>query len=116
MRTPFKKHLNDIPIEEAHGGSGKRQMILSNEDPVSTQLQAMTKGFLPAEGVFEWHGHEGVDEFFLVLAGEGVIEFEDGKKITYKQDDLIYIPSGSTHKITNTGRETGEFFFIRLNH
>jgi mannose-6-phosphate isomerase-like protein (cupin superfamily) len=116
MRKPFKKHLTDINIEEAHGGNGKRQLILSPSDPVSTHLEAMTKGFLEANRTFDWHCHENIDEFFLVLKGVGKIEFENGTSVEYQPDDLVYIPSNTRHRIKNTGSDTNEFFFIRLSH
>ncbi|MFA6072636.1 MAG: cupin domain-containing protein [Candidatus Woesearchaeota archaeon] len=115
MRKHFKKHLKDINLEEAHGGSGKRQLILSKEDPVSTQLHAMTKGFLEPGNIFDWHNHEKIDEFFLIIEGEGKVYFEDGTEINYKKDDLIYVPAEEKHKIENTGSITSEFFFIRIN-
>lgn len=113
IRKPFKKNISEMPIEEAHGGSGKRKLILSKEDEISNQLHAMTKGFLAANGCFDWHEHENVDEFFLVMKGAGVIEFEDGTKKEYIIDDIIYIPSNTKHKIT--ANEDSEFFFIRIN-
>ncbi|MDO8469466.1 MAG: cupin domain-containing protein [bacterium] len=111
-RKPFKKSLAEIPTEEAHGGSGKRQLILSKEDPISNHLHAMTKGFLVANGLFDWHSHKDIDEFFLVIKGSGVIEFEDGTKMEYGNENLIYIPSNLSHKITAS--KESEFFFIRL--
>jgi len=115
MKKPFKKHLKTILVEEAHEGSGKRQLILSKNDAVSEQLQAMTKGFLKAGSIFDWHSHENIDEFFIVLKGNGFIEFKSGEKFEYSPDDLIYIPDGIEHKIEATGKEESEFFFIRLN-
>jgi mannose-6-phosphate isomerase-like protein (cupin superfamily) len=76
----------------------------------------MTKGFLAPKGVFDWHSHEDIDEFFLVTQGTGFIEFEDTSKIEYSKDDLIYIPSNLKHRIENDGEVENEFFFIRLNH
>ena len=116
MRKPFIKHLPEISIEAAHSGSGKRQLLLSKQDAVSSQLEAMTKGYLEPGGVFDWHQHENIDEFFLILKGTGLIKYADGTTFEYKPDDLIYSPSNLDHKITNTGTETNEFFFIRLNH
>lgn len=113
LRKPFKKNLSQIPTEEAHGRSGKRQLILSKEDPISNELHAMTKGFLIAGGFFDWHNHENIDEFFLVIKGLGIIEFEDGINIEYKNEDLIYIPANIKHKIT--AKKDSEFFFFRLN-
>jgi len=113
-RKPFKKDLSEIPIEEAHGGGGKRQLILSKKDPISDNLHAMTKGFLAANGLFDWHSHENIDEFFFVIKGSGVIEFENGTKIEYGNENLIYIPSNLNHRITAS--KESEFFFIRLNN
>jgi mannose-6-phosphate isomerase-like protein (cupin superfamily) len=115
MRKPFKKNINDVKIEEAHGGSGRRQLLLSKSDPISTQMEAMTKGFIPPKGFYDWHSHENVDEFFLVTQGVGIIEFEDGSKFAYSKDDLIYIPSNTKHRIENTGEVENEFVFVRIN-
>lgn len=115
MRRPFKKQLKTIPVEEAHGWSGKRQVILSKNDGISEQFQAMTKGYLQVGSVFDWHSHENIDEFFLVMQGIGFIEFKDWEKIEYSPDDLIYIPDGMEHKIKATGGEDNEFFFFRIN-
>jgi len=115
MRKPFKKHLHAIPVEGAHGGSGSRQLILSKDDPISSQMEAMTKGYLVPSGVFDWHQHDKIDEFFFVIKGTGIIQFEDGADIAYKSDDLIYIPSNTKHRIENTGKEENQFFFIRIN-
>lgn len=115
MRAPFKKSIGNVPREEAHGGSGSRQLLLSPNDPVSSQFQAMTKGFLPAGGVFDWHQHENIDEYFLSLAGTGYIEFRDGSRFEYAADDLVYIPADTEHRIENTGTDENVFYFIRLN-
>jgi mannose-6-phosphate isomerase-like protein (cupin superfamily) len=115
MRKPFKKQLDSINIEAAHGGSGRRQLMLSKNDPISSQMEAMTKGYIPPKGMYDWHNHIDIDEFFLVTQGTGVIEFEDGTKMEYSKNDLIYIPSNIKHRIENTGDIENEFFFIRLN-
>lgn len=115
MRSPFKKILSQIPLEDAHGGSGKRQMLLSKTDPVSTHFQAMTKGYLPQGGVYDWHDHDKIDEYFLVLQGTGSIAFKDSTKMEYAPDDLIYIPANTAHRIENTGDGENRFFFVRLD-
>jgi hypothetical protein len=53
MNKPFKKDINKIEIEGAHGGSGKRQLVLSCLDNISENIEAMTKGFLAPEGIFD---------------------------------------------------------------
>ncbi len=115
MRKPFKKNLDQIPVEHAHGGSGSRQLILSNADDVSSQFSAMTKGFLESGGVFDWHSHEHIDEFFLVLQGLGIIRFRDLDSLEYGVGDLIYIPANLEHRIEATGDQESQYYFIRIN-
>jgi mannose-6-phosphate isomerase-like protein (cupin superfamily) len=114
-RRPVKRSLSEIPIEEAHGGSGQRQVVFAKSDAfVSTQFEAMTKGFLPPGAAYDWHQHDGVDEFFLVVDGTGRIEYADGSIFDYKAGDVFYSPADLPHKIENTGNIDDVFFFIRL--
>lgn len=114
MRKPFKKSLNLIPTEEAHQGTGSRQLLLSKADSVSKYLEAMTKGYLEAGAKFDWHSHDNIDEFFLVTKGSGMIEFKNSEPWEYTEGDLIYIPSNIEHRITASNITGNEFFFIRL--
>lgn len=108
-----KKHLSEIPIEEAHAGSGSRQMLLDAQVAESNNWEAVTKGFLPAGASFDWHEHEGVDEMFIVTSGEG--KFYCEKDVTgYTAGDVILVRASTIHKIENTGKETTEGFFIRV--
>lgn len=115
MNNPIKKSLSTVEREGAHGGSGGRQLLFSNKEDITKNLEAWTKGFLPVGAIFDWHGHINVDEFFIILKGEGYIEYENGVKFNYKEGDIMYNPAGLNHKIVNTDRIENEFFFIRVN-
>lgn len=71
MNTFTKRNIKEIPLEEAHGGSGSRQLLVSPEHLAGDSLDAVTKGFLPANSVFDWHNHLDIDEMFIVLKGKG---------------------------------------------
>jgi len=114
MKTPFKKEIKSIEIEGAHGGAGRRQLLLSDTDMISKNIEAATKGFLSPGGVFDWHNHDNIDEFFIVLAGTGMVEFEDGTIIEYQPDDIVYMPAPQKHKITSTGDTENIFYFVRV--
>lgn len=114
MRKPFKKSLSQIPIEEAHGGTSSRQLILSKADAISKYFEAMTKGYLKDGEKYDWHSHDKIDEFFLVTKGSGLVEFKNGDSWEYNEGDLIYIPANIEHKITASNENNNEFFFIRL--
>ena len=113
-RRPIKKSLFDIALEEAHGGSGQRQVIFSAADNVSQQFEAWTKGYLPAGASYDWHQHDGVDEFFIVLSGVGIIEYKDGTVYPYRDGDTFYNPAGLSHRIENKGDSESIFYFIRV--
>lgn len=107
----LKLSLKDVPIEGAHGGSGKRQMLLRNEHVASPHWEAVTKGFLEAGGVFDWHNHEYADEVFIVLKGNG--KYYCGNDETdYTIDDVFITPAPLKHKIE--AQSESEYYFIRV--
>jgi mannose-6-phosphate isomerase-like protein (cupin superfamily) len=115
VKNPFKKNLNDLPLQAAHSGSGRRQLILSPKDAgVSANIDALTRGYLPARGTFDWHSHDGIDEFFIVLEGSGIIDFKSADPIRFAKDDAVYIPSHLEHRISNTSSEEITFLFFRI--
>lgn len=115
MKKPFTKNIGEIIEEGAHDGSGSRKLLLSQVDDVSQQLEAVTKGFLEPGSVFDWHQHENVDEFWIVISGRGYIEYKDGTIFQYKKDDVIYNPANLGHKIVAEGDKTSEYYFVRIN-
>ncbi len=114
-RKPFKKNIPQIPLEDAHNGNGTRRLLLSKtRDPVSKNLEAVTKSCLPIGGVWDWHLHENIDEYCIVLEGNGTIEFRDGTLFPFAYQDLIYIPANTEHRLVNTGKRVAKFYFTRL--
>lgn len=114
MKTPFLKHISEIPLEIAHGGTGARKVLLSKNDTISQHLEAVTKWFLKPGNIFDWHQHINIDEFWIVLQGEWIIEYEDGTIFEYKTDDIIYNPENLKHKITAQGTQESIYYFIRI--
>ena len=108
----FKKlSLNKIPIEEAHGGQGKRQILVNPGDVSSENLEAITKGYLNKDSSFDWHTHDNMDEVFIVIKGSGEFFCED-EKASYKEGDVFITPPNLNHKIT--AQTDSEFYFVRV--
>jgi mannose-6-phosphate isomerase-like protein (cupin superfamily) len=57
------------------------------------------------DGDFHWHKHDDTDEFFLVLDGELLIDFEDRGTVTLTPHQGYTIPRGVTHR-TRAPRRT----------
>lgn len=113
MKTFKKLKINDIPVEDAHGGSGSRKILVKPEDVTSPFLEAVVNTFLKSGGIFDWHFHQDTDEIFIVLKGKGKYSCED--EITdYKKGDVMITPANLKHKIEAKGKETSEFYFIRV--
>lgn len=113
MNKFTKLNIKDIPVEEAHGGSGARQVLVKPEHVSSQYMEAVTKGFLKPGDAFDWHSHQDTDEIFIVLKGEGKYSCED--EITdYKEGDVMITPGNLKHKIEAGGSETNEYYFIRV--
>jgi len=49
------------------------------------------------KGDFVWHSHAETDETFIVIEGEMVIDFRDGK-VALKSGDMFVVPRGKEHK------------------
>ena len=108
-----KRSLNTIPIEDAHGGSGSRQMLLDTNLPLSKNWEAVTKGFLPAGQMFDEHDHADIDEMWIVTKGEGIFSCE-GQEEHYAPGDIFTVSANTTHKIV--AETDTEGYFIRVKH
>lgn len=49
------------------------------------------------QGEFVWHSHAETDEVFIVLDGNMVIEFRDGR-VDLKAGEMFVVPKGVEHK------------------
>ena len=109
----IRRQASEIPKEEAHGGSGSRKVYATSQQTTGDNLDAITHGYLPAGGVFDWHNHEYIDETMVVLSGSGEVHDDEGVYI-YESGDVFIFPSGIMHKVTNTSDHTNEFIFVRV--
>src|SRR5574338_1646197 len=79
MKQFTKLSIQTVPVEEAHGGSGARQMLVRPEHVATPFLDAVTKGYLKSGGMFDWHNHPDTDEIFIVTQGEGEYHYREGE-------------------------------------
>jgi len=56
---------------------------------------------LPSGTSIGSHVHEGTDELYVVLSGEGVYE-ENGERTAVATGDLVVLRSGGSHALYNT--------------
>lgn len=109
----IKRKAKQISKEEAHGGSGSRKVFASPDHLKSTHFEAMTYGYLPAGGTFDWHDHTDTEEIMVVVKGEGEVHDEDGV-YDYASGDVFVYPANTQHKIHNPTDYEHEMIFVRV--
>lgn len=50
------------------------------------------------QGEYPFHKHDTTDDFFLVLEGEMVMDYQDHPSVTLKAGDLVVVPAGLVHR------------------
>jgi mannose-6-phosphate isomerase-like protein (cupin superfamily) len=118
VKKPQKEKLvsrntSKVAKEDAHGGSGKRRMIFCNSDAPKSRLEAVSVGYLPRGGTFDWHRHDGIDEIISIVRGKATVK-SGGKTFQAKAGDFLLVPSRTMHKITNTGPIKLRALFVRF--
>jgi mannose-6-phosphate isomerase-like protein (cupin superfamily) len=95
MKKGYKGSVGEVVV----GNSNFRHVLYTGE---KIQLVAMT--LQPGTDIGE-EVHEGHDQFFRIESGSGQVLIDE---TTYdvRAGDLIVIPSGANHNVTNTSAET----------
>ena len=90
--------LIDIPVEAAEHEPGFNETLASVNDAV------VRLGVI--DGDFHWHKHDDQDEFFLVLDGELLIDFDGATTITLGPHQACSVPRGVVHRTRAPRRTT----------
>jgi quercetin dioxygenase-like cupin family protein len=113
MKTFKIKNINDIPFESIHDVPNSRKTLVTKDELVSDNIEAMTKGILKPGQEWDWHKHSDHDEIGIVLEGNGKFYWED-QVASYKPEDVIIIPANSKHKFIAEGTVDNKFYFVRI--
>ena len=89
--------------ENPRGGTG---IVISNRYLDSNELDNDLTGFylneLEVGSEIGYHVHEGEEEIYYIIEGNGIIT-DNAEKIEIKAGDVIYTKSGEGHGMKNTG-------------
>ncbi len=50
------------------------------------------------QGEFPFHKHDDTDDFFLVLKGEMIMDYDDADSVTVREGELVIVPKGQIHR------------------
>lgn len=96
--------------------SGKRgargeQIRLINTDLGTEKLDVHLNRLNPNEPGGNYHHHSDSDNAYIVKRGEGTLVVE-GETHIIRENDVVYIPAGMKHSLTNKSDEPFEIFEI----
>jgi len=97
------RNVVEVPWQEfpGHFGGALSKPLVRPETAGSRLIDYRISCYQPMAHV-ALHTHKVQEQVYHVLDGEGMMEM-DGKRQVVRRHDVIYIPPGVEHAITNTG-------------
>ena len=105
VRTIAEEPWQQFP---GHYGSALSKALVHPETTGSRLIDYRISTYQPMAYV-ERHQHEVQEQVYHILAGEGLMEIGDEKRVV-RANDVIFITPGTWHSIANTG--LGDLTFI----
>ena len=104
------RNVVEVPWQQfpGHFGSALSKPLVRPETAGSRLIDYRISCYQPMAYV-ALHTHKVQEQVYHVLDGEGMMEM-DGKRQVVRKHDVIYIPPGVEHGISNTG--LGDLTFI----
>lgn len=103
-------NLADAPVTPMKGDRGT-QLRLINADIGAEKVDVHLNRLNPKEPGGRYHHHTNADNVYIVKKGQAQLIVE-GTIYTIKEDDVIYIPAGQKHSLTNISDEHFEIFEV----
>ena len=97
------RNVAEVPWQEfpGHFGGALSKPLVRPETAGSRLIDYRISCYQPMAHVAP-HAHKVQEQVYHVLEGEGMMEV-DGKRRLVRRHDVIYIPPGVEHGISNTG-------------
>ena len=103
-------NLKDTPVERLEPNRGEKLKLVNTTlgtHSVDVHLNRLNPGG-PRGRV---HHHTNADNVYIVRRGVGTFTLGD-ETFTVKEDDVIFIPAGMKHSLSNLGEDVFEIFEI----
>jgi mannose-6-phosphate isomerase-like protein (cupin superfamily) len=100
--------------ERMRGGTGTAEIVhIFRKEELTGRARLFARLRLPSGSSIGFHAHEGEEEIFYILSGEGEVT-ETGKPSPVGPGDAVLTGGGGGHAIINTGSEPLEFLAVIL--
>ena len=103
-------HLGQCPTNPMEPARGE-QVKLINTALGTEKLDVHFNRLVPGGPRGKVHHHNQADNVYIVKRGEGTLTIE-GDTFVIREDDVVYIPAGVKHSLSNLGTGVLELFEI----
>ena len=103
-------HLEQCPVNSMEAGRGE-QIKLVNPSLGTEKVDVHLNRLVPGGPRGKLHHHTRADNVYIVKRGEGTLTIE-GEVHVIRENDVVYIPAGLKHALSNLGNEVFEIFEI----
>ena len=102
--------LNACPSAPMEQGRGETVRLV-NSSLGTEKLDVHLNRLVPGGARGRVHRHTQSDNIYIVRRGEGVLT-ADGRSYTLRADQVVFIPAGMAHSLSNVSDEIFEIFEI----
>ena len=103
-------NFNQSPSEGMPGGRGEKIKLI-NTTLGTHNVDVHLNRLAPGGPRGKVHHHTNADNVYIVKRGEGTLTVE-GETHVVREDDVIFIPAGMKHSLSNLGEGVFEIFEI----
>jgi mannose-6-phosphate isomerase-like protein (cupin superfamily) len=109
------KDLKFVPAshEDPKNPAVVKKVLLTVNDLSKARIQMINWCKLPPKKTFTPHLHESMKEIYIILSGKAKIKIGNQKAIL-KKGDLVIIPEGKTHFMTNISPKNVEYLAMGI--
>jgi mannose-6-phosphate isomerase-like protein (cupin superfamily) len=102
--------LSEAPSNPMDGGRGTKKRLVDSADGTQT-LDVHMNTLAPGGSRGKLHKHTVADNVYIVRSGTGEFVVE-GKTYRVTKDQIVFIPAGLRHSLSNVSDEPFEIFEI----
>ena len=106
IKDQFMMNISDVPkvggLKEEDGWVDMQVQFLIDKASNGSEDFLLGWTVLPPGAMHDRHRHFHVDEFWIVISGEGVMYEHDGGEKTSKKGDIVFTPRNQWHGFKNT--------------
>ena len=103
-------NFNQCPVEGMPGGRGEKVKLI-NTTLGTHNVDVHLNRLAPGGPRGKVHHHTNADNVYIVKRGEGTLTVE-GETHIVREDDVIFIPAGMKHSLSNLSDSIFEIFEI----